>query len=63
MDLERLETLESRAINRRTCHQLHHVLVCLKEDDLHMFWVSFFQLLLQIAATVLILAQPIDFAL
>lgn len=47
----------------RTRHQLHHMLVGFKEDYMYIFRVSFFQLLLQVATAMLVLAQSIDFAL
>lgn len=50
-------------INKHTRHQLYYVLICLQEDYMYIFWVAFFQFLLQIATAMLILAQSIDFAL
>lgn len=47
----------------RTGHQLNHMHVCLAEDQLHMVWITLFQLSLQIPTAVLVLAQVVEFTL
>lgn len=70
MDLEQLESCsflfmfyggESRSPH--TSHQFDDMLVCFKEDHVQMFRIAFFQLLLQVPATMLVLAQRVDVAL
>ena len=45
-----------------TCHKLRKVAKCLTENHITMFWYTFFELLLQVTAAMLILAQAWDLA-
>ena len=48
--------------NMLTGHELHYMVACFRKNHLNLFRVTSLELLLQEAATMLILAQAVDFA-
>ncbi len=57
-----LKQLLAEVVAEGVRHQLHHVLVGLEPDHVDLFGNAVFQLLLQVAAAVLVLAQRVDAA-
>jgi len=57
-----LEKLLAEVVSEWIGHQLNDMLVSLKPDHMHLLRIAVLELLLQVSAAVLILAQGIDFS-
>lgn len=60
--IAKLEELLAQIITKRVHHELDDVLVCLLPDHGDLARIAFLELLLKIAAAVLVLAQIVDLA-
>ena len=55
--------LLTQVVSEGICHEFNNMLVGLQEDHVKMLGIVFLKLLLEVPATVLILAQTVDFSL
>jgi hypothetical protein len=52
--------LLAQVVAKRVRHQLHHMVLSLKEDDMHRLGIASLELFLQVPAPMLIFAEAVD---